>query len=230
MFKIINIIKILIFVLFLKSWPVFAERSIQTRIAWCAQKMDSKVQENYIQLVDLLRNRTTLLMNESIVFNGCQLGQSDLWWFDKETFLQFDQNLLKKHIANGGGFLVEGGNFKELDAHGLENDSLGLKWEDTEKNGMFYRSFYLLRTLDGCEKDGSKVLMVRKKQNAQAPIGLVLPVHFLTEGKDCFGDDYDFKTRSLINIIFAFLTTDYKEDQRKMPEILKRIENLGLEP
>jgi len=30
--------------------------------------------------------------------------------------------------------------------------------------------------------------------------------------------------------MYALLTTDYKEDQMQLPEILNRVRNLGLEP
>ena len=39
-----------------------------------------------------------------------------------------------------------------------------------------------------------------------------------------------YKQISFINIMYSFLTTDYKEDQIQLPEILNRIRNLGLEP
>jgi hypothetical protein len=44
------------------------------------------------------------------------------------------------------------------------------------------------------------------------------------------GGNVDKKERSFVNLMYALLTTDYKEDQMQLPEILGRIRSLGLEP
>jgi hypothetical protein len=72
--------------------------------------------------------------------------------------------------------------------------------------------------------------MLKKKLNAQAPYALVTSAHFLSVGEDCFKNNEDYRIRSFVNMMYSFLTTDYKEDQMQLPEILSRIRNLGLEP
>ncbi|MES2615152.1 MAG: hypothetical protein V4591_07045 [Bdellovibrionota bacterium] len=199
------------------------------RISWCSAQVPDKLAENYFALKSVVERRTTLVFPKNILLNACQPGKADIWWFDFASFYSFNLTDIQTHILNGGVFIVEGDMKDNINL--LNNETIGLTLVTPEKNGMFYRSFYLLQSLDGCSPDTSKVLMLRKKANAQAPVGLFTKTNFLSSGRiDCFQDNMDYKIRSFINIMFAFMTTDYKEDQSDLPEILDRIKKLGLEP
>lgn len=200
------------------------------KISWCGAEISNQTEGSYEDFRTSIQSRSTLIMPKNLTQNSCEVGKSQIWWFDDISFRQVNISKLLRHVVNGGVFIVEGAKdeFEKLEA--MNNESNGLIWESPSKSGMFYRSFYLLQTLDGCHPDSSRVYMIKKKINAQAPIGIILKTHFLTQENDCLSDNYDYKVRSLMNILFAFMTTDYKEDQRDLPEILNRIRNLELEP
>ena len=224
-----SLIPLFLFLFHLLSWG-----SESYKISWCGNENTEGIQSRYSIYKTIVERRTSLILPNKILFNSCKLGKSDIFWFDKRAFQNFDLEVLKNHIANGGIFIVEGfsdkNNKQNNLMNSLQNSSIGLQLESPSQNGMFYRSFYLLKTIDGCLPDHPLVLMWKKKTNAQAPVGLFIQSNFFSSEKDCFGNNDDFKIRSFINIIFSFLTTDYKEDQSHLPEILKRIQNLGLEP
>lgn len=209
----------------------YADRiNVSYKIAWCSAQIPAAVEQNYHEMRVVLARRSTLILPENLLANSCSLGQADIWWFEGQDFKKFPLKKLEQHIANGGAFVVEGAENNLQDMESLNNYSVGVEWEEPAKNGLFYRSFYLLQSLDGCAADKTKVLMLKKKINAKAPLGVLTKAHFLSDGNDCFSGNLDYKTRSFINIMFAFMTTDYKEDQRELPEILNRVRNLGLEP
>ena len=139
---------------------------------------------------------------------------------------------LVEHLTLGGAFVLEGqiGEAPPSAYAGLETPSVGLRWERQQRRGLLYRSFYLLASFDACPTEATWLLSLRKRAGAHAPAGLVTRTRFLSEGEDCHGADTDMRERAFINLMYAFLTTDYKEDQLQLPEILSRVRNLGLEP
>jgi hypothetical protein len=197
---------------------------------WCGSEQGAKIQARYSELRDLLARRGTIRLSESLLFGPCLPGSAEFWWTDSLSSLRIED--LRKHISGGGFVLVEGQNSLEplRTLHGLENLSVGLKWETPPKRGMFYRSFYLLHTFDGCPEDKTQVLQVRKRASASAPVIVYTSARFLSQGDDCFGRSEDYRTRSFVNLFYAVLTTDYKEDHMRLPELLDRVRNLGLEP
>ena len=227
-----SILSLLFCLLFNVNSYALNNTNVDYKISWCSAEMPFQVDNNYSELKTILARRSTVILPDKILVNACQPGNSNIWWFDAMSFQNFSLTKLQEHISNGGVFIVEDAGEGRLrgDISKLNNYSIGLTWENPAKNGMFYRSFYLLQTLDGCPTDNTRVLMLRKKINAQAPVGLLIKAHFLSSGEDCFKDNQDYKIRSFVNIMFAFMTTDYKEDQKELPEILNRIRNLGLEP
>ena len=204
------------------------QENIPFRIAWCGKEVPAQIEKNYSELRNIIMRRGTIVFPNKLKTNNCVPGEAEIWWTN--DFRELNIKNLHNHIANGGIFILEG--TKEIPPHlfELNDQSIGIEWESPKKRGMFYRSFYLLNSLDGCINDSSKTLILKKKINAQAPYGLVTSAHFLSNGEDCFKNNNDFKIRSFINIMYSFLTTDYKEDQIQLPEILNRIRNLGLEP
>ena len=202
--------------------------NVPFRIAWCGKNFTADHEKKYNELRATIMKRGTITFPLKIKVAACHPGEADIWWTDDFRDLKIKD--LSAHISNGGIFILEG--TKEMPSFLLElNDqSIGIQWESPKKRGMFYRSFYLLQSLDGCLNDSAKVLILRKKINAQAPFGLTISTHFLSNGEDCFKENKDYRLRSFVNIFYSFLTTDYKEDQIQLPEILNRIRNLGLEP
>lgn len=202
--------------------------NINFRIAWCDKILPENIEKNYLNLRNILLKRGTIHLPKNLLLNSCIPGLSEIWWTDNISLI--NKNSLEKHLSNGGIFIIEGQkNFPQF-LNSLNNPNTGLEWEFPNKRGMFYRSFYLLQSIDGCLKDNTRILMLKKKINAQAPFGIVTEARFISNGNDCFLENNDYKIRSFINIIYALLTTDYKEDQMQLPEILNRIRNLGLEP
>ncbi len=203
--------------------------NVPFRLMWCGEQ-NTHVQARYNELRELLARRGTIRLADSLLFGPCAPGSAEVWWTDNVFAFRMDD--VRKHISGGGFVLVEGQ--KTLDALkpllGLENFSVGLKWESPPKRGMFYRSFYLLHTFDGCPDDKTRVLQLRKRANASAPVFVFTSAHFLSQGEDCFGKNEDYRTRSFVNLFYAVLTTDYKEDHMRLPELLDRVRNLGLEP
>jgi hypothetical protein len=214
--------------LYLFSVTLFAQAEI--RVSWCGDKQAFYVQSRYFVLKTLIHRRSTLRLSDVITEQACEPGKTDVMWFDESSFDAYPREALRQHMLNGGVFLVEGVTHFEKDFSFIDDSSIGLITGSPEKNGLFYRSFYLLKTLDGCLPDSSIAVMMRKRSNAKAPVGVFVNGRYLTTGSDCFADNSDMKFRSLMNIFMAFLTTDYKEDQKNLPEILERIRNLGLEP
>jgi hypothetical protein len=212
--------------------------SVPFRVAWCSTQNKSEVTAGYKAFRDALANRGTIHLSETIQFGACVPGGAEIWWTDSVDDL--DPAFLKTHIQAGGIFVIEGASTSDGRVKApirvpreliiLEEPSVGLRWEQPEKRGLLYRSFYLLQTFDGCTHDGTLMLTLRKKQTAKSPIGVVTSASFLRKQNDCFKGDNDYRTRSFVNLMYAFLTTDYKEDQLQLPELLRRVRNLGLEP
>ncbi|BBH52934.1 hypothetical protein [Fluviispira sanaruensis] len=202
--------------------------NIPFKIAWCSQEIPKNIENNYEKFRTALIRRGTIQIPKKLIPDACKPGEAEIWWTDNISLLS--KKSLIEHISNGGIFIVEGA--KSFPSHFFELDDIGtgLEWESPPKRGMFYRSFYLLNTLNGCINDSTKVLMLKKKINAQAPYALITDARFFSSGEDCYKNNLDYKMRSFINIMYSFLTTDYKEDQLQLPEILNRIRNLGLEP
>ncbi len=212
--------------------------SVPFRVSWCSTQNKSEVTAGYKTFRDALANRGTIHLSETIQFGSCIPGGAEIWWTDSVDDL--DPAFLKSHVQAGGIFVLEGASTSDgrvkapikvpRELVKLEEPSVGLRWEQPEKRGLLYRSFYLLQTFDGCTHDGTLMLTLRKKQTAKSPIGIVTSASFLRKRNDCFKDDTDYRTRSFVNLVYALLTTDYKEDQLQLPELLRRVRNLGLEP
>ncbi|KAB8033767.1 hypothetical protein [Fluviispira multicolorata] len=202
--------------------------NIPFKIAWCAKDIPKNVEENYAKFRNVLIRRGTINLPKNLKADSCKSGEAEIWWTDNLSILS--RKSLIEHISNGGIFIIEGAKSFPPMLSELTDLGTGIDWESPPKRGMFYRSFYLLQTLNGCLNDSTKVLMLKKKINAQAPFALITDARFFSSGEDCFKNNSDYKIRSFINIMYSFLTTDYKEDQLQLPEILNRIRNLGLEP
>ena len=203
------------------------------RIAWCDAAIPESVSRRYTYLQKLLANRGTIEMPQQLKAGACQVGAAEIWWTSSLEALQAAP--VAQHVRSGGVIVAEGIALKEIPDWMIASadSSIGLVWESPKRRGMLYRSFYLLSSFDGCTPEKTLMLTLRKKVNAQAPMALVTPARFLTsesEGTDCFISDDDYRTRSFVNMMYALLTTDYKEDQLQLPEILNRVRNLGLEP
>lgn len=203
------------------------------RIGWCDAVIPPDVLKRYSYLQKLLANRGTIEMPQMLKPGACQVGAAEIWWTSSLDALQAAP--VAQHIRSGGVIIAEGIALKEIPDWMVASadSSIGLVWESPKRRGMLYRSFYLLSSFDGCTPEKTLMLTLRKKINAQAPMALVTPARFLTidsEGADCFITDDDYRTRSFVNMMYALLTTDYKEDQMQLPEILNRVRNLGLEP
>jgi hypothetical protein len=203
------------------------------RIGWCDANIPEPVKQRYRQLQALLAGRGTIELPKELTPGACRVGAAEVWWTSSMDALQAAP--VTQHIRSGGIVIAEGITLRQTPEWMLSgaDPSIGLSWESPKRRGLLYRSFYLLSSFDGCTPERTLVLTLRKKVNAQSPMGIVTPARFLTntsEGADCFISDDDYRTRSFVNMMYAFLTTDYKEDQMQLPEILNRVRNLGLEP
>jgi hypothetical protein len=204
--------------------------AVPYRIAWCDLEPRAIIEERYKELRETLANRGTIDLPEKIVMGGCQPGKAEIWWTDSPSALS--PKAIAEHVSGGGIFILEGTSAQEMppSVAKLADPSVGLVLESPTKRGTLYRSFYLLRTFDGCVNDGTLLLTLRKKVNAHSPVGIITSARFLAKGNDCFVADEDYRLRSFVNMMYSFLSTDYKEDQLHLPEILTRVRNLGLEP
>ncbi len=204
--------------------------TVPFRIMWCKNDVPPRIVSRYSELRDLLARRGTIRLAKNILGGQCKAGNAEFWWTDDPSTLNIDD--VRVHISGGGFLLVEGYAGREVPSQyrSLENVSVGLRWENPPKRGMFYRSFYLLHSFDGCSEEKTMVLQLRKKVNASAPSAMFTGARFLSAGDDCFGNNEDYRTRSFVNMMYAALTTDYKEDHMRLPELLDRVRNLGLEP
>lgn len=203
------------------------------RIGWCDAVVPEPVQQRYRKLQTLLASRGTINLPKELTAGGCRLGASEIWWSSSLESLQSAP--VNQHIRSGGLVVAEGITLRQTPEWMLlsSDPSIGLIWESPKKRGLLYRSFYLLSSFDSCTPERTLLLTLRKKVNALAPMAIVTPVRFLTitsEGTDCFVGDDDYRSRSFVNLMYSLLTTDYKEDQMQLPEILNRVRNLGLEP
>lgn len=204
--------------------------TVPFRIMWCKPSASPKINSRYAELRELLARRGTIRLSNSLLVGACKPGSAEFWWTNDFNSLSIED--VRVHISGGGFLLVEGYQQGEVPTafKSLENVSVGLKWENPPKRGMFYRSFYLLHTFDGCPADRTQVLQLRKKVNASTPTALFTSARFLEQGDDCFSGNEDYRLRSFVNLFYAVLTTDYKEDHMRLPELLDRVRNLGLEP
>lgn len=205
-----------------------AQENTPFRIAWCGKEIPEFTKHKFQELRETLMRRGTIIFPKNLKENACTPGEAEIWWTDHPS--ELNAKNLQGHLSNGGIFILEGSSATPQHLLELNDQSVGIEWETPKKRGMFYRSFYLLQSLDGCLTESTRTLMLKKKINAQAPYGLVTSARFLSQGEDCFKQNNDYKIRSFVNIMYSFLTTDYKEDQLQLPEILNRIRNLGLEP
>lgn len=205
-------------------------RTTSFQIAWCDQKLTEADKERYAFLRDTVANRGTIEMPESLMEGGCIPGKAQVWWATSAAALRPTD--VQEHVSTGGFFLIEGQNSSKFpeNLQTVEASPMGLLWQPIDLKGMLVRSFYLIPNFDGCPVDGTKILMFQKKSNAKSLAGLVTSAQFMGTQSDCFGGNDDYRIRSFVNLMYSVLTTDYKEDQLKLPEILKRVRNLGLEP
>ncbi len=204
--------------------------NIPFRVMWCDSSVPPRVIARYAELRELLMRRGTIRLPKSILGGPCRPGGAEFWWTNDLSKMDLDAAV--HHIAAGGFVLVEGFSGREIPPvwRGLENLAVGLAWEAPQRRGMLYRSFYLLHSFDGCSDDKTMALLLRKRVNASSPSAVLTSARFLSEGVDCFGSNEDYRSRSFVNLFYAVLTTDYKEDHMRLPELLDRVRNLGLEP
>lgn len=212
--------------------------NVAFRMSWCSAETGRKeaLEAGFKRYRDMLADRGTIHLQNQLLFGACVPGASEIWWTDSADDL--DPDFLKAHVQSGGIFVIEGFSAPgRMEAPAipaeialLNDPSVGLRWEQPEKRGMLYRSFYLLQTFDGCVNDQTMMLTLRKKQTAKSPVGVVTSSSFFQKRNDCFKADDDYRNRSFVNLMYALLTTDYKEDQLQLPELLRRVRNLGLEP
>lgn len=202
------------------------------RIAWCAPHVPDVVAATYARQREMLSRTGTIRLPETLLAGKCHPGEAEIWWTDNAALLGASE--VGAHLSGSGVFVLEGQGALPPsgpgELAGVAQPALGLEWEKAPRRGMLYRSFYLLSSFDGCSDDGTLLLRLRKKPNAQVPLGIATGARLLSSGSDCFGGDQEWRRRSFVNLMYAILTTDYKEDQLHLPEILGRIRNLGLEP
>jgi hypothetical protein len=205
-------------------------QNVPFRISWCDENVPSVVSNRYRDLRETLARRGTIRLPDDILGGRCRTGMSEIWWTDSPEMLKPKE--IAAHIAAGGAFVLEGQK-EAIPTAKLAEFALppvGLVWEKPARRGMLYRSFYLLHSFDGCLDDKAVVLRLRKKVNAQSIVGISSSVRFLGQGTDCFAGNDEMRARSFVNLLYALLTTDYKEDHMQLPELLSRVRNLGLEP
>jgi hypothetical protein len=207
-----------------------APLGIPMRIAWCDAQIPADVASRYERLRELLASRGTIELPKELLPGACRPGAAEIWWAADVSSLP--SPALVEHVTLGGGFVLEG---FASDAFppalaSLETPGVGLRWERQQRRGLLYRSFYLLTSFDGCEPEATWLLSLRKRAGAHSPVGIATRARFLSAGPACRASDDELGERSFVNLMYAFLTTDYKEDQLQLPEILSRVRNLGLEP
>lgn len=210
--------------------PAAAQELVSSvyRIAWCGETVSPALQQRYTALRNVLMARGTIQLPPELLPHACKPSAAEIWWTN--DFKTLALNDLKDHMASGGVFILEGTSRFPEELLQLNDSTIGRMWESPAKRGMFYRSFYLLSAFDGCASETTQVLMLRKKANAQSPFGVVTSASFLGQKPDCFSENMDYRVRSFVNLVYALFTTDYKEDQMQLPEILNRVRSLGLEP
>jgi hypothetical protein len=202
--------------------------NIPFRIGWCASEIPVKVSAQYAHLREVLANRGTIELPTALKPNGCSAGASEIWWATTENNFSVEESV--RHIQYGGMIVLEGVDKVPSNLAELANPQSGLTWQKQQRRGPLYRSFYLLQSFDHCLSENTWMLNLRKKPNANSPVVVATQAHFLEDKSDCMGGNVDKKERSFVNLMYALLTTDYKEDQMQLPEILGRIRSLGLEP
>ncbi len=186
---------------------------------------------NISELSSLLSERTSIndLANQemkSSQFN--QLIEEPMIWVE-DIKLILSNNRLKPESSwwlKRGGFMVIMQGVEDTVLNSVFS-SIGAKVESVDLNSELMRSYYLLTTLPVCsgvQRDWKVVLFDERISAVVIPydyLGTILS--YLNTGRVCNGINGKNLTRSFINIMLVSLTTDYKNDQTHLPEILKRL-------
>ncbi len=186
---------------------------------------------NISELSSLLSERTSIndLSDQEIKssqFN--QLIEEPMIWVE-DIKLILSNNKLKPETSwwlKRGGFMVIMQGVEDTVLNSVFS-SIGAKVESVDLNSELMRSYYLLTTLPTCSSvrgDWKVVLFDERISAVIIPydyLGTLLS--YLKTGQVCSGINGKNLTRSFINIMLVSLTTDYKNDQTHLPEILKRL-------
>jgi hypothetical protein len=148
---------------------------------------------------------------QTLTVPGGELRPAIVSWLKKGGFLI---------ISYGGGKAP----LEKLTAKLLQNQKRENLWKVIPPDHELMRSFHLLDALPTCD-NGSWLGFHYDDRLAI----LAVPTHFLDSIADtprktpCSSVTFEQSVRIYINILMVALTTDYKNDQVHLPEILKRL-------
>ena len=189
----------------------------------------------FTKLTRELRERTSLEVQDEVRFFSWQQlqapgGWTHPWLFTTSAALIQDQ---KQHLRSelipwlrAGGTVVFAGKSSliSLDYMMSQNAEQISSWQKISPDHELMRSFYLLKDLPTCQAGSwQQWRMDQRMALLQAPVGFLKSLSDEADPALCPQESQETLVRTMVNIIMAILTTDYKKDQIHLPEILKRI-------
>ena len=157
------------------------------------------------------------------------LEEPMVWVEDISLITSSNNRKLKPQVEwwlKRGGFMVIMQNVGHLELSSLFS-SIHAKVESVDLNSELMKSYYLLSVLPQCtftKGEWKTVMFDERIAVVVIPydyIGTLLS--YMKDGNLCTGMSAKNLVRSFINIMLVSLTTDYKNDQTHLPEILKRL-------
>ena len=155
---------------------------------------------------------------------------SEPWlWTSNINFIT-SKKKLKSEVAlwvKKGGLLIIQGDFSLIQLSQLTVDfTVAAKWQVIPADHELMRSFYLLKSLSGCQGAAWQGLhMDGRLAIVNIPMEMLVALRDDRTGKACPKSNvsYENSVRSFVNLLMVALATDYKKDQIHLPEILKRL-------
>ena len=183
------------------------------------------------ELSTLLSDRTSIndLVDSELKSSDFNNFKSEPMIWVEDVNLISNKSNLKPEVSwwiKRGGFMVITENLSQSQLTTLFSE-IGASVESVDLNSELMKSYYLLSTLPQCSstKGEWKVVMFDERISV-----VVIPYNYIDTllsymktGSVCEGMSGKNLTRSFINIMLVSLTTDYKNDQTHLPEILKRL-------
>lgn len=198
--------------------PVISNNLVTQDISALSNELSSKTSVNDLEKKDLRSSNYEDFLDQPMI-----------WVEDISLILDSNRRIKPRLVSwfKRGGFMVI--------EQGLALDQIqtaflsvkGLKVESVDLNSELMKSFYLLSVLPTCTSVNQQWKVAIFDDRIAA---VIIPynyvktlLEYLNHGKLCSGITGKNFIRSFVNIMMVSLTTDYKNDQTHLPEILKRL-------
>ena len=222
-FHIYKVLRLLALVLifedvFAIDMPVISNNLATQDISSLSDELSSKTSVNDLEKKDLRSSNYEDFLDQPMI-----------WVEDISLILDSTRKIKPKLVSwfKRGGFMVIE---QAVPLDQIQTAFLSIKGsrvESVDLNNELMKSFFLLTVLPTCISENQQwkvAIFDDRVASVIIPYNYIKSLlEYLNHGKLCSGITGKNFIRSFINIMMVSLTTDYKNDQTHLPEILKRL-------